>query len=241
MWVWCIHPWPAAVHFKSSQLVRSPHEHSSHFPVFASALWTVKLLYKSTCMNHFQTHFSFTQLRRKPTKGQHCLLSVLLPPPFCLCLIFSSRLLCLPPSLFSFSPLSASHFPLFPSMSHVCVPVLCALTVSVSHVSPQLWRTAGSSWWISLTTNCGCLCPMCHSPMRDAMCASSTQILLRKPSQTSLSWVGARVAHVNPSHVSRPVFTRTYTFIVSGSDGECEIIVIFDPVIFSNWNKMSAN
>lgn len=53
---------------KSSQLVRSPHERSSHFPVSASAPWTVKLLYKSTCMNHLETRLSFTQLGEKVNK-----------------------------------------------------------------------------------------------------------------------------------------------------------------------------
>lgn len=144
-------------------------------------------------MNHFETHFSFTQLRRKPTKEQHSAHHILSS------VSFSPILSPLSLSILSLVLTTLHHFPFPPPvpllshpMSRVCVPVLCILTVSVSHVSPQLSRTAGSSWWISLTTNCGCLCPMCHSPMRDAMCASSTQILLRKPTQTSLSWVGVR-------------------------------------------------
>lgn len=150
-------------------------------------------------MNHSEAHFSFTQLRRKPTKGSTHPRHPTLP---------------LPLSIISFSPCVSFVFlhPLFCShpTSHVCVPVLCVLTVSVSHVSPQLWRTAGSSWWISLTTNCACLCPMCHSPMKDAMCASSTQILLRKPTPTSLSWVGVRNAHAH-THTSHP---SSHTFLL---------------------------
>lgn len=198
----CIHPWPAAVHFKSSQLVRSPHEHSSHFPVSASAPWTVKLLYKSTCMNHLETHFSFTQLGRKRTKGQRSLLPAAhhpAPSHFLLDAPLSSSTR--PPP-----PLSPSRHPPTPQPLSSRLPLTCVCPCTLnphrlrlSPVSPQLWRTAGSSWWISLTTNCGCLCPMCHFPMRDAMCASSTRILLRKPTQTSLSWVGVRV-HVRPSH-----------------------------------------
>lgn len=141
-------------------------------------------------MNHLETHFPFTQLGRKLTEGQHQLPSAHLPSP--------SHLLQEAPlssSIFSLILTTAPlpHLPSLPCVSHIGVPVLCILTVSASPVSQQLWRTAGSSWWISLTTNCGCLCPMCHSPTRDAMCASSTQILLRKPMQTSLSWVGVRV------------------------------------------------
>lgn len=140
-------------------------------------------------MNHFWNSLFFYSIKEKAHKRAALLSPSLSPSHFLLASPLSSSI-----------PLSHSH-PLFLShpVSHVCVPVLCILTVSVSHVSPQLWRTAGSSWWISLTTNCGCLCPMCHSPMRDAMCASSTQILLRKPTQTSLSWVGVRV-HVWTSH-----------------------------------------
>lgn len=143
----------------------------------------------------FETLF-FYSIKEKAHKRAALFLCSLAP------LHLSHFLLCLPPSPLSFSPLSTYRspdphpFPSSHSVSHVCVPVLYILTVSVSHLSPQLWRTAGSSWWISLTTNCGCLCPMCHSPMRDAMCASSTRILLKKPTQTSLSWVGVRISCV---------------------------------------------
>lgn len=200
------------------------------FPVFASALWTVKLLYKSTCMNHFETHFSFTQLRRKHTKGQ-CV-PALSPISFSPGVSFVFFLI--------LTPLS-SILPLTPSCLTFLSLYSVTLTVSVSHVSPQLWRTAGSSWWISLTTNCGCLCPMCHSPTRDATCASSTRILLRKPTQTSLSWVGVRV-HVwkAPTYHTLP-YTLFFLFHPFVIEGEYEIMAIFDPVIFSNWNKMSAN
>lgn len=153
-------------------------------------------------MNHFETGFSFTQLRRERTKGQHSLASYLF-------LIFSF----LHPVSFSYLPTSQFSLPCLTFMS------LCSVSLlSLSHnVSPQLWRTAGSSWWISLTTNCGCLCPMCHSPMRDAMCASSTQILLRKPTQTSLSWVGVRV-HVWTSrtyHTPHHTCTHAHFYCIS--------------------------
>lgn len=157
----CIHPWPAAVHFKSSQLVRSPHEHSSHFPVSASAPWTVKLLYKSTCMNHLETHFSFTQLGRKRTKGQRSLLPAAhhpAPSHFLLDAPLSSSA---PPAptLFLVTLPPHSHSPaVFLSRVCVCVPALWILTLSVSLLYPRssegqpvpagefLWqRTAGVS------------------------------------------------------------------------------------------------
>ena len=95
------------------------------FPVFASAPWTVKLLYKSTCVNHFQTHFfsySFYSIKEKAHKRAalfpHCAPSNFLPtshfvslrppgptlahshlPPPCLTFV----------SLFPVSSLSLSH------------------------------------------------------------------------------------------------------------------------------------
>lgn len=158
-------------------------------------------------MNHFKTHFSFTQLR-----GSHPHLS------------------------------SLSHFLLggtFLFLSLTLVSSSFASSLSLFHVYlPQLWRTAGSSWSISPRTNCVYLCPMCHSRTRDATCASSTQILLRKPTQTSLWWVGVTV-RVRPSH---PSVRINFPLCSAPSvDGKYETALIFGAVSFGNWNKMSAN
>lgn len=40
------------------------------FPVSASAPRTVKPLFKSACMNHLETRFSFTQLVEKANKKE---------------------------------------------------------------------------------------------------------------------------------------------------------------------------
>lgn len=120
--------------------------------------------------------------------------------PFILCFI-------------SFWPLGLTYFissiPLYLFPFPPSFYVFCFGPLSLSHWSPsQLWKTAVSSWWISLTTSCGCRCPTCRSLMKDATSASCTLILLRKPTPTSLFWVGSpsHTYHM-PSHV-QPLFFR---------------------------------
>lgn len=76
-------------------------------------------------MNHFETHFSFTQLRRKPTKGQHSLS----PSPANLGLIFSQFLLCLSPSPALILTCLRFPFSFFPLPSHSHVSRFCPCTL----------------------------------------------------------------------------------------------------------------
>ena len=63
------------------------------------------------------------------------------------------------------------------------------------------------------------------------MCASSTRILLRKPTQTSLCLVGVMV-HVRPSHPS--VCIHFPLCSAPSVDGEHKTALIFAAVSFGN-------
>lgn len=185
-------------------------------------------------MNHFETRFSFTQLRRKPTKEQHSAHHILSSVSFSTVSFVFLR------------PLSRSHHspplpisPTRPPSFSPHVPCLCPCT---------------------LYPHCLCLTciPTALKDSRFQLVNFSDNELRVSLSNVSLSDEGRYVCQLYtdpPQEAYADItvlgrcedtcvnLTRTQSFVLFCSiiDGEYEIIVIFDPVIFSNWNKMSAN
>lgn len=180
-------------------------------------------------MNHFETHFSFTQLRRKPTKGQHS------PAPLLLLHLIAV----------SFSPLSSTIpslilTPSLSSFSHPHVSRLCPCTLyphclcltciptalkdsrfQLVNFSDNELRVSLSN--VSLSDEGRYVCQLYTDPPQEAY--ADITVLGR-----------CEGACVNLTHTHHtPPSSHTFSIVFrSVIDGEYEIIVIFDPVIFSN-------